>query len=328
MIGRLLRNDDVLRLIVLVALVIAFGLLTNGVTYSALGMRNILQQSAIVGIAAIGQAFVILTGAIDVSLYGIGVLASVLGASALTNRFDLNLFGGDPSSIWTGAGIMLAVGALMGAVNGALVAWGRIPSLVATLGTWQIGFGIAQLIGGGYTITDLSPDFGVFGQSSVAGVPAPILEMLVLFLIAAYVLHHTSFGRSIYAVGGNAASAYLSGIKVQRIQFAVFVISGIMVSLAAISITSRMMAVSTRTLTGLQIDSIAAVTVGGVSIFGGKGTILGVLIGTLILAVIDSGLGAIGATTDVQNTVKGAIIIVAASIEYFRPRLQLSRAAA
>ena len=328
MIGRLLRNDDVLRLIVLVALVIIFGLLTNGVTYSPLGLRNILQQSAIVGIAAIGQAFVILTGAIDVSLYGTGMLVSVVGASALTSRFDLNLFGGDPSSIWTGAGIMLAVGAMIGAVNGALVAWARIPSLVVTLGVWQIGVGLAQLIGGGYTITDLTPDFGVFGQSSIAGVPIPIVEMLVLFLLAAYILHHTSFGRSIYAVGGNAASAYLSGIKVQRIQFAVFVISGIMVSLAAISITSRMMAASARTLTGLQIDSVAAVTVGGVSIFGGKGTILGVLIGTLILAVIDSGLGAIGATTAVQNTVKGAIIIVAASIEYFRPWLRLKTTAA
>ena len=270
----------------------------------------------------------ILTGAIDVSLYGTGMLVSVVGASALTSRFDLNLFGGDPSSIWTGAGIMLAVGALVGAVNGALVAWARIPSLVVTLGIWQIGVGLAQLIGGGYTITDLTPDFGIFGQSSIADVPIPIVEMLVLFLIAAYVLHHTSFGRSIYAVGGNAGSAYLSGIKVQRIQFAVFVISGIMVSLAAISITSRMMAASARTLTGLQIDSVAAVTVGGVSIFGGKGTILGVLIGTLILAVIDSGLGAIGATTAVQNTVKGAIIIVAASIEYFRPRLLLKTTAA
>ena len=91
----------------LVILVIVFGALTNGVTYSPLGLRNILQQSAIVGIASIGQAFVILTGAIDVSLYGIGVLVSVLGASALTTRFDLNLFGGDPTSVWTGVAIML-----------------------------------------------------------------------------------------------------------------------------------------------------------------------------------------------------------------------------
>ena len=105
----------------------------------------------------------------------------------------------------------------------------------------------------------------------------------------------------------------------------VFLISGLMVSLAAVSIASRMMAVSIRTLSGLQIDSIAAVTIGGVSIFGGSGTIVGVLLGTLILAVIDSGLGALGATTDIQNTVKGAIIILAVAVEYFRPRERLRR---
>jgi ribose/xylose/arabinose/galactoside ABC-type transport system permease subunit len=323
--GRLLRNGDVLRLIVLVALVIVFGRLTNGVTYSPLGMQNVLLQCSVVGIAAIGQTFVILTGAIDVSLYGTGVLASVLGATALTSRFDLNLFGGDPVPIAIGVAIMLAVGVAMGVLNGVLVAWLRIPALVATLGVWQIGFGVAQLIGGGYTITNLSPGLSVFGQTSIGGVPVPVIEMLALFAIAAYVLHQTSFGRSVYATGGNAASAYLSGIKVRRIQMIVFIISGLMVSLAAVSIASRMMAVSIRTLSGLQIDSIAAVTIGGVSIFGGSGTVFGVLLGTLILAVIDSGLGALGATTDIQNTIKGAIIILAVAVEYFRPRERLRR---
>jgi ribose/xylose/arabinose/galactoside ABC-type transport system permease subunit len=115
--------------------------------------------------------------------------------------------------------------------------------------------------------------------------------MLVVFAIAFLVLEHTTFGRSVYAVGGSPTSAYLSGIKVKRIQFLVFVISGLAVGLAALSIESRMMVVSVRTLAGLQVDSIAAVAVGGVSIYGGRGTILGVL----ILPVIDSGLGALGA---------------------------------
>src|SRR5260370_2315162 len=158
-------------LIVLVAIVTIFGLLTNGVTYSPLGLRNILEQGAIVAIAAIGQAFVILTGAIDVSLYGTGMLVSVVGASALTSRFDLNLFGGDPSSIWTGAGIMLAVGAMIGAVNGALVAWARIPSLVVTLGAWQIGVGLAQLICGGVTLTAPTPVLRPFCPSPVPSLP-------------------------------------------------------------------------------------------------------------------------------------------------------------
>lgn len=322
---RLLYSEDLLRVCVLVAVVVVFGRLTGGVTYSPQGIVNTLLQSSVVGIAAIGQTFVILTGAIDVSSYGIGVLASVLGASVLTSRFDLNIVGGNPLPVGVGVAIMLAVGLAMGAVNGVLVARLRVPSLVATLGTWQIGFGLAEAIGGGYTITDLAPGLGLFGQEWVAGMPVPVIEMLVLFAVAAYVLHHTSFGRSIYAVGGNPASAYLSGIKVQRIQLLVFVISGFMVSVAAVSIESRMMAVSIRTLTGLQIDSIAAVAVGGVSIFGGKGTVLGVLIGTLILAVIDSGLGSIGASTDIQDTVKGAIIILAVSIEFFRRRERLSR---
>ena len=316
--ARLLRNDNVLRLLILAALVIGFGLVTDGATYSPRGILNILLQASVTGIAAVGQAFVILTGGIDISLYGIGVLASVLGAATLTSRWDLNIVGGDPLSVAVGVGIMLLVGVLMGALNGVLVAHLRIPALIVTLGTWQIGYGLAQLVGGGYTITDLPPSLSVLGQSTILGVPVPILEMFALFAIAYFALHHTSFGRAVYAVGGNPASAYLSGIKVQRIQFLVFVISGLMVALAAVSIESRMMVASVRTLAGVQVDSIAAVAIGGVSIYGGRGTIIGVLLGVLILAVIDSGLGAVGASTEVQNTVKGAIIILAVSVEYFR----------
>ncbi|RVB05515.1 ABC transporter permease, partial [Mesorhizobium sp. M7A.F.Ca.CA.004.02.1.1] len=214
---------------------------------------------------------------------------------------------------------------VMGAVNGLLVARLRVPALIATLGMWQIGLGLAQLVGGGYTITDLPSSLSMLGQGSIRGVPVPVIEMLLLFALAHFVLSHTSFGRAIYAVGGNSASAYLSGIKVRRVQFLVFVISGLMVALAALSIESRMMSVSIRTLSGLQLDSIAAVAIGGVSIYGGRGTVLGVLLGTLILAVIDSGLGAMGASTDVQNTVKGAVIILAVSIEFFRRRERPTR---
>ncbi len=319
----LLRNDNVLRAIILAALIIGFGLLTHGTTYGVRGLSNILLQSSVVGIAAIGQTFVVLTGGIDVSVYGIGVFASVLAASTLTSRFDLNIVGGDPWPVPAGIAIILAVGLAMGALNGLLVARLRVPALIATLGTWQIGFGLAQLIGGGYTITNLPPGLSAFGQGTILNVPLPVIEMIVLFGIAHFVLSHTAFGRAIYAVGGNSASAYLSGIKVKRIQFLVFVISGLMAGIAALSIESRMMSVSIRTLSGLQLDSVAAVAVGGVSIYGGQGTVLGVLLGTLILAVIDSGLGSLGASTDVQNTVKGAIIILSVSIEYFRHRERL-----
>lgn len=320
----LLRNANFYRFLVLLALVLGFGIVTGGVTWSALGLTNILLQASVTGIAAVGQAFVMLTGGIDISLYGIGVLASVLGAALMTSRFDLNIAGGDPVPIAVGLGAMLAVGLIMGAVNGTLVARLKVPALIATLGTWQIGYGLAVFVGGGFTITSLPPGLATIGQSTILGIPTPVVEMFVLFAIAFFVLHHTSFGRSVYAVGGNAASAFLSGIRVPRVQFLVFVIAGLCAALAAISIESRMMVVSVRTLSGLHVDSIAAVAVGGVSIYGGRGTIIGVLLGVLILAVIDSGLGALGASTEIQNTVKGAIIILAASVDYFRRKARSS----
>jgi ribose/xylose/arabinose/galactoside ABC-type transport system permease subunit len=260
-----------------------------------------------------------LTGGIDISLFGIGVLAGVVGASLMTARFDLNLIG-DPVPMAVGLLVMVAVGLIMGAINGGIVAKLRVPALIVTLGTWQIGQGLAQIVGGGYTITELPPSLSVIGQGSLLGLPIPVIQMLVLFAIAYFVLHHTPFGRSVFAVGGNPASAFLSGIKVQRVQFLVFVISGLTVSLAAISIEARLMSVTTQTLSDLPIDTIAAVTIGGVSIYGGRGSVLGVLLGTLIIAVTDSGLGAMGASLDVKNTVKGAIILLAILAEHFRYR--------
>lgn len=319
------RNDALLRLCVLIFLIALFGLLTGGVTYSQRGLLNILLQSSITGIAAVGQTFVMLTGGIDLSLYGIGILASVMGGAMMTSRPDLNVIGGRQLGPATGIAIMLLTGAAMGTLNGLLVATFRVPSLIVTLGTWQIGFGFAQLVGGGYTITNLPPTLSGLGQGTIFSVPFPVIAMIATFALAYVVLHFTTFGRSVYAVGGNAASAHLSGIRIGRIQFLVFLISGLTVGLAAALNESRMMAVSLRTLSGLQIDSIAAVAVGGVSVYGGRGSIVGVLLGTLIIGVLDSGLGALGVSTEVMNTAKGAVIIIAVSGDYLRWRQQRSK---
>lgn len=319
------RNDALLRLCVLIFLVVLFGLLTGGVTYSQRGLLNILLQSSITGIAAVGQTFVMLTGGIDLSMYGVGILASVIGGATMTSRPDLNIIGGRQLGPAIGIATMLLTGAAMGALNGLLVATFRVPSLIVTLGTWQVGFGLAQLVGGGYTITDLPPTLSGPGQGTIFGVPFPVIVMIATVAMAYVVLHFTTFGRSVYAIGGNAASAHLSGIRIARIQFLVFVISGLMVGLAAALNEFRMMAVSLRTLSGLQIDSIAAVAVGGVSVYGGRGSIIGVLLGTLIIGVLDSGLGALGVSTEVLYTVKGAVIIIAVSGDYLQWRRQRSK---
>ena len=227
------RNDALLRLCVLIFLVVLFGLLTGGVTYSQRGLLNILLQSSITGIAAVGQTFVMLTGGIDLSMYGVGILASVIGGATMTSRPDLNIIGGRQLGPAIGIATMLLTGAAMGALNGLLVATFRVPSLIVTLGTWQVGFGLAQLVGGGYTITDLPPTLSGPGQGTIFGVPFPVIVMIATVAMAYVVLHFTTFGRSVYAIGGNAASAHLSGIRIARIQFLVFVISGLMVGLAA-----------------------------------------------------------------------------------------------
>ena len=313
-----LRIENLTRAIVLLGLSALFGVLTGGATCGAQGLLNVLLQSSTTGLAAVGQAFVMLTGAIDVSLYGVGVLASVLGAATMTSRPDLNIVGGGPVSAAVGVTLMMTVGLACGAVNGYLVSRLRVPALIATLGTWQVSVGLAQLVGGGYTTANLVPGLSRIGQGTLAGVPFPVIAMLVAFGVAYYVLHFTTFGRSVYAVGGNAASAHLSGIAVRRVEFLVFVISGLMVGLAAVSIESRMMAASLRTLSGIQLDSIAAAAVGGVSVYGGRGSIVGVLLGTLTIAVLDNGLGALGAGTEVLNTVKGAVIILASGDDFLR----------
>ncbi|MCB1494350.1 MAG: ABC transporter permease [Bauldia sp.] len=297
-----------------------FALLTNGRTVSAIGINNILQQTATVGIVAIAQTFVMLTGAIDISFYGAGLFISVLGAATMTSRYDLNIVGGEPVPISVGIGLMILAGISVGFVNGFVSSYFAVPALVVTLGTWQITQGLAQFLGQGYTITDLPEALKPFGRGEILGLPIPVWLMLGLFVAAYVVLQHTRFGRAIYAVGGNPGSAHLSGINVRRIQVGVFVVAGLLLAIAAISVEARLMAVSNRTFLGITIDSIAAVTVGGVSIYGGRGTIAGVFLGTFILAVIGNGLNSIGATPDIQGVTKGAIILAAIAIDSHQSR--------
>lgn len=312
--------SDFYRALILVVVILLFAYLTDGRNLTSIGITNILQQTATVGIVSIGQALVMLTGAIDISLYGAGLFISVLGASTMTSRYDLNIVGGDPVPVAVGIGLMLLAGLAVGLVNGFFTAVVGVPALIVTLGTWQIGQGLAQYLGQGYTITDLPEALEPFGRGEILGLPVPVVLMLGLFVAAYVMLHHTRFGRAIYAVGGNPGSAHLSGINVRRIQIAVFVIAGLLLAIAAISVEARLMAVSNRTFIGITIDSIAAVTVGGVSIYGGRGTIVGVFLGTMILAVISNGLNSIGATPDVQGITKGAIILIAVGIDAYQNR--------
>ncbi len=282
---RFFRHENAALVVVLIALIGGMSIVTKGSTVSRANMRNTLLQSSTRGVAVVGQAFVILIAGIDLSVAGMGLVASIVGASMMTEAPYLNIVG-YPVSMYLAIPVMLLVGAGFGALNGTLVSRIGMPALIVTLGMWQICKGVAFRIGGGYTVTHLPDSLLVLGQGKVAGVPVPSVIFIAVAVVAYIILSHTTFGRSIYAVGGNPASAWLSGIRVKNIQLMVFIIAGFLAGLAGVLTTARSTTASMRTLMGLELDTIAAVCIGGVSLMGGRGTLIGVVLGIMIIGIM------------------------------------------
>jgi ribose/xylose/arabinose/galactoside ABC-type transport system permease subunit len=267
------------------------------------------------GIAAVGQAFVILTAGIDVSIGGLVLLTSVVGASLMTTSATQRLLS---SSIPLAAGmvVMILVGIGWGAVNGLSVSRVKMPPLIVTLAIWQIANGIAYRLCIGRSIGQLPSGMAFFGQGNVANVPVPSIIFISVAVIAYFVLTYTTYGKSIYATGGNPVSAWLSGINVNNIFFSVYAVSGFLAALVGIIYTALAESSSMMTGGGVMLDSIAAATVGGVSLAGGKGNIIGVVLGTLIIGVINNVFSLLGALPALQGIAKGSIIIGAVALDY------------
>jgi len=195
-----------------------------------------------------------------------------------------------------------------------------IPALISTLGVWQITAGLAFRVTRGITVGDLPEGVRWWGSGTVLGLPVPVVIFIVVAVVAYFVLNYTTYGRAVYAVGGNPASAWLSGIKVKNVQFSVYAISGFFAGLAAFIMLGRSESGSTQLLRGLEIDSIAAATIGGVSLMGGRGTLIGMVLGVLIIGVVNNGLSVLFADPATTSIVKGSIMITAVVIDYMRRR--------
>lgn len=319
MAGRVIRHENATLGIVLIALIAGLSVISRGVTTTRINMMNIVLQSSMRGVAAIGQGFVILSAGIDISVGGIGLCSAILATMMMTGAPWLNIVG-YPVPIYVGILVMLLVGACWGALNGILVSRIGMPALIVTLGMWQITTGAAFQISEGNTVAYQPAGLAFFGQGRVAGVSTPIIIFAITGVIAYFVLNHTTFGRSVYAAGGNSVSAWLCGINVKNIQFGVYVISGFLAGLAAVIYTARAMCSSMRSMQGLEIDSIAAACIGGISLVGGRGSVIGIIIGVLILGVINNGMSVLGAGPALQGIVKGAIVIMAVAADYLRRR--------
>lgn len=270
-------------------------------------LLNLLRQISINGLIAFGMTFVILTGGIDLSVGSILALSSAFIALMITS-------GVDPIIALI---IGVLIGFVLGAVNGLLVTKGNMAPFIATLATMTIFRGLTLVITDGNPITNLGDSylFQLFGKGYFIGIPVPAVTMIIVFVILLIILQKTTFGRHTYAIGGNEVAAKISGIKVNKIKILIYGISGLMSALAGGILTSRLNSAQPTAGTSYELDAIAAVVLGGTSLTGGKGRIVGTLIGVLIIGVLNNGLNLLGVSSFYQQVVKGVVILIAVLID-------------
>nr|WP_279433166.1 ABC transporter permease [Sodalis ligni] len=264
-------------------------------------LTNVARQVSINAIIAVGMTCAILTGGIDLSVGSVMALSGTVAAGLMITGIPM------PLALFAG----LAIGGLFGAINGACVAYARMPPIIVTLASMSVARGLALIYTGGYPVSGLPDPFAFFGRGEVMGIQVPILIMAGIYIIAYAMLNHMSFGRYVYAIGGNEEAARLSGIRITRYKLLVYIISGITAALAGLVLTSRLMSGQPNAGEGFELDAIAAVVLGGTAITGGKGAIIGTLVGAMMLGILNNGLNLMGVSPYVQNVIKGGIILAA-----------------
>ena len=268
---------------------------------------NILRQVSISALIAFGMTFVILTGGIDLSVGSTLALTGAVAATMLASGID-------PVLTMLAA---LLLGAVLGAINGVIIAKGKVAPFIATLATMTIYRGLTLVYTDGRPVSGLGNEitFQMLGKGYFFGIPVPVCTMILAFIALYVIMHKTTFGRRVYAVGGNEAASKLSGINVDRIKIAVYSLTGMLAALSALILTSRLNSAQPTAGTSYELDAIAAVVLGGTSLTGGKGWIFGTLVGALIIGVLNNGLNLIGVSSFFQQVVKGIVILIAVLID-------------
>ncbi|MDR0886447.1 MAG: ABC transporter permease [Clostridiales Family XIII bacterium] len=274
-----------------------------------LGLENIfnlLRQTSINGLLALGMTFVVLTGGIDLSVGSI-VGASGIYAALVAQHSELPWI----VPVLVGVGI----GFVLGSINGIVIARLRVPPFIATLGMLSIARGITYLASDARPVPGLSQGFLMIGGGSVGFIPIPVIILAVALVLCWLLLYRTKFGRYIYAVGGNETASKVSGVKVRSVVWASYMISGALAGLAGVVLTSRVSSGLAQAGTGYETDVIAAVVIGGTSLAGGRGRLWGTIVGFLIIGVMNNGLDMMAVSSYWQLIIKGTIIVVAAMMD-------------
>ncbi len=302
-------SDLVKKMGPLIGLVVLFIIIAslNSSFLEIANLRNLLRQVSINAIIAFGMTFVILTGGIDLSV------GSIL---ALSSAFMASFIAGGMNPVMA-IGMAAVVGFVLGAINGLVIAYGKVAPFIATLATMTIYRGATLVFTNGNPISGLSQDesFLGFGQGDLLGLPMPAITMFITFFILWFVLSNTSLGRRTYAVGGSEKVSYIAGININWIKMVAYSLTGMLSAVAGAIITSRLNSAQPTAGTGYELDAIAAVVLGGTSLAGGKGKIVGTLIGALIIGTLNNGLNILDVSSFYQQVVKGVVILLAVIID-------------
>lgn len=302
----MMRAVGMLPVLILVGVI--FGLIADGF-FTMQNFSIIAQQASINTVLAAGMTFVILTAGIDLSV------GSVLAAAAVVTVMASSL----PAGGFLGVAAALVVGLFFGLINGGLVAFAKLPPFIVTLGALTAVRGVARLLGDDKTVFNPDLPFAFIGNDTLLGVPWLVIIAALVIAVSWYILRRTVLGLHIYSVGSNPEAARLSGIKVWKVLLFVYSIAGLYAGIGAIMTTSRIMAANGLQLgQSYELDAIAAVILGGTSFVGGVGSIMGTLIGALIIAVLTNGLILVGVSDIWQYIVKGLVIIGAVALDRYR----------
>jgi ribose transport system permease protein len=322
----LLRGGPIIALVLLLAY---FSFATpHFATFN--NFKNIAQQNAYLIILAVGQTMVIIGAGIDLSVGAVMAISASVMAVLATQKLTILGIAIGPINAWIAMLIGVAVGTLAGSLNGLVIAKGRIPDFVATLGMLEAARGAALLVTGGLpipshlTATELKgylPDEIIWmGGRELLGIPTGPLIAFIIVIIGWVILSRTGTGRATYAIGGNREAARVSGIKVERIKILTYTIMGIMAAVAGIVLTGRMNSANALMATGVELKCIAAVVIGGTNLFGGEGSVVGTLIGAIIMGALGNGLNLLNVSAFWQRVVMGTVIVFVVVFDQWRRR--------
>ena len=307
----LIRNS-----MVIVLLLVMFYFSYESARFATLpNAKTILIAAAPFALVAFGQTLVILTGGIDLSVGSIIAVSAMTGAKIIVDH---------PDQLWLAVAAAIGVGTLAGLINGLIISRLNVAPFVATLGTLTAGSGVAYVIGDGAPINGLPAEYGKIANTEILGLQAPVIVMIVGFIVLATVMKRTAFGLRVYAVGGNRTAAEVAGVNTQRTLTAVYVISGALAGVSGVLLSSRVISGPPNLGAGYELDAIAAVVIGGASLMGGRGTIWGTLLGLLLIQTLNNGLDILIVPSYWQAVISGVLIVAAVAVDMWATRRSTS----